>query len=232
MEIKKLEWDSQFFGFSVGNIFIREQKNEPIILNSDDYTLIQLKSIHPIEVISNTHHFSYEETRIIFSKDLVNIPKPDYPIINFDENPIAESLFYDLALESGKHSRYRLDENFSDQQFIDLYKLWIKNSINKTFADKIFYIKENENVKGFITLKIKNESKAEVGLIAVSPNVRRKGLGTILLQNIEYFCNQNHIKKLYIKTHLENINASIFYSKMNYEKSGKIILKNYWKKTF
>ena len=92
------------------------------------------------------------------------------------------------------------------------------------------FIKENENVIGFITLKVKNETEAEVGLIAVSQNIRRKGLGTMLLQYLEYFCYQNRIRKIYIITHLDNTNACKFYSKMNYEISEKLILKNYWKK--
>jgi hypothetical protein len=32
-----------------------------------------------------------------------------------------------------------------------------KNSINRSFADKIFYIKENDKILGFVTFKIKQE---------------------------------------------------------------------------
>ena len=40
--------------------------------------------------------------------------------------------------------------------FKKFYQHWIKNSINRSFVDKIFfYIKENDKILGFVTFKNK-----------------------------------------------------------------------------
>ena len=75
MEIRKLDWDSYFFDFPIGYIFIDKEppSNFSKILNSDIYTLIQIKSKQLINIISETHSLSYSEVKIIFSKNLSEI---------------------------------------------------------------------------------------------------------------------------------------------------------------
>ena len=229
MEIRKLDWDSYFFDFPIGYIFIDKEppSNFSKILNSDIYTLIQIKSKQLINIISETHSLSYSEVKIIFSKNLSEISDVDIEIIDFDDAPINENSLYSLAYEGGKYSRYKRDENFSDSMFKKFYQHWIKNSINRSFADKIFYIKENDKILGFVTFKIKQE-EAQIGLIAVLPKFQSKGFGNKLLKKVENYCLQNNIKKINIATQLENIPACNFYKKSGYEISEKIIIKNFW----
>ena len=70
MEIKKLEWDSQFFGFHVGDVFLEEDFSESKVFNSDYFSFIQFRSRNWFEIISDTHSLSYTETKIIFNKIL------------------------------------------------------------------------------------------------------------------------------------------------------------------
>ena len=143
---------------------------------------------------------------------------------------LANSLF-ELAYESGKYSRYKQDVNILEDRFKKLYQFWIKNSFNKTFADKIFYFKENENIVGFVTLKINNDI-AKIGLIAVSPNYQGKGIGKKLIAKTENFCFENNVKTLQIPTQMENLEACNFYKKMGYEISEKINIKHFWEKNY
>jgi len=229
MEIKKLEWDSQFFGFPVGDIFIEEHFSDSLVLNSDTYKFFQVRSVFPTNIVSDTHLLTYWETKTIFSKKLTEKHYLNDIIFDYDEFPLSENSLYDLAYESGKHSRYKQDENITEEKFKELYKLWIVNSINKSFADKIFYFKENEEILGFVTFKIK-ESFAQIGLIAVSPNSQGKGIGKKLLQCAENYCFKKNIEALFIPTQLENVPACNFYRKMGYEISEKIIIKHFWKR--
>lgn len=80
--------------------------------------------------------------KIIFSKNLSEISDVDIEIIDFDDAPINENSLYSLAYEGGKYSRYKRDENFSNSMFKKFYQHWIKNSINRSFADKIFTLKK------------------------------------------------------------------------------------------
>ena len=134
MEIKKLEWDSQFFGFPVGDIFIEEHFSDSLVLNSDTYKFFQVRSVFPTNIVSDTHLLTYWETKTIFSKKLTEKHYLNDIIFDYDEFPLSENSLYDLAYESGKHSRYKQDENITEEKFRELYKLWIVNSINKSFA--------------------------------------------------------------------------------------------------
>ncbi len=228
MEIKKLEWDSQFFGFLVGDVFLEKDFSESKVFYFDYFSFIQIRSRNSFEIISATHSLCYTETKTIFSKILKESNSLDEGVVDFDDSPLSDNSLYDLAYESGKFSRYRLDKKFSEERFKKLYQIWIENSINKSFADKIFYIREKEAILGFITVKI-NDNVAQIGLIAVLLQAQGKGLGKKLLLKTENYCLENNIKTIQIPTQLENIAACKFYEKRGYQISEKIIVKHYWK---
>lgn len=228
MEIRKLEWDSLFFGFFIGDVFI--ENNHPsnsVVFNSEFYTFIQVRSKSNFNIFSDTHSVSYSEIKIVFSKKIDQVSEIEDDVKDFDDFPIEEKTLYELAYESGKYSRYKQDENISDFKFKEFYRLWISNSINKSFADKIFYISENENILGFVTLKIK-DGEGFIGLIAVSSNFQGKGLGKKLLLKAENYCFLNNVNTLHIPTQFENIPACNFYRKLGYEISEKINVKHFW----
>lgn len=231
MEIKKLEWDSQFFGFPVGDVFLENDFSESSVFNSDYFSFFQVRSRMPFDIMSDTHSLSYMETKILFYKVLKESTNSEEGIIDFDDSPFTDDSLYDLAYESGKYSRYRQDKKISEVKFKELYQIWIRNSINKSFADKIFYIKEKENILGFVTVKIKN-NEAQIGLIAVLPNAQGNGLGKKLLLKTENYCFENDVKTLQIPTQSENILACKFYTKMGFKISEQIIIKHYWKNVF
>lgn len=231
MGITKLDWDSKFFGFPVGDLFIEKDFSNTRVINSNDFTFFQVRSKFSLDITSDTHSLSYLETKIIFSKVLNELNNLEDSIIDFDDFPITENSLYELAYESGKYSRYKQDSNILEDKFKNLYQIWITNSFNKSFADKIFYFKEKENVLGFVTLKIMNDT-AQIGLIAVSPNYQGKGIGKKLLSKTENYCFENNVKTLQIPTQMENIVACNFYRKMGYEISEKIIIKHFWDKNY
>lgn len=231
MEINKLEWDSQFFGFPVGDVFLENDFSESRVFNSDYFSFFQVRSRMPFDIISDTHSLSYMETKIIFYKVLKESTISEENIIDFDDSLFTDTSLFELAYESGKYSRYSQDKKVSEVNFKKLYQTWIRNSINKSFADKIFYIKEKEYILGFVTVKIKN-NEAQIGLIAVLPNAQGNGLGKKLLQKTENYCFENDVKTLQIPTQSENILACKFYTKMGYKISEQIIIKHYWKNDF
>ena len=89
------------------------------------------------------------------------------------------------------------NDSFTNQEKFELlYSKWIDNSINKEFADKIFYIKESNEFIGFVTVK-NSDSFSTIGLIAVSENYQGKGIGRKLLSNVEKYCISENIFLLY-----------------------------------
>lgn len=224
MKIKKLDWDSNFFGFEVGEIDTNSKFS-----NSENFELIVVKQTQNQTFEIQNFKNTFQETKVVFVKKLISISKTsiDESIIDYDNNPINKDSLYPLAYESGKFSRFKLDIRLNEK-FKILYSKWVDNSLNKEFADKVFYFKNDSEIVGFVTVK-NNNKYSTIGLIAVSQNYQGQGIGKKLLLKIEEYCISINILELRIPTQKENLLACKFYSKMGYTIFEETILKHYWR---
>ena len=144
MNIKYLQWDSDFFNKKIGELSPNEAINVPFNL-TQDYDLIIIKQIKDFSCEIDGYEKTFEETKVLFEKKLTfdNINEIVIEDTDFQNKPPED--FYDLAYESGKYSRFKLDLNLKNK-FQDIYKKWVDNSLNKTFAEKVFYIHSEETI--------------------------------------------------------------------------------------
>lgn len=228
-KIKTLDWDSNFFGFQIG-------------LLGDSYSYFESSHIEKYDLLIdkalenrtlNLTHFSlsFEECKVIYSKKINDLDfKSSTSILDEDEQHVLPSDLYKLAYESGKHSRFKLDNKFDIAKFKKLYQKWVENSLNKTFASKVFYVKDVSEIIGFITIK-KNKDYAEIGLIAVSEKYQGQGIGKQLLKKAEAYCLSQDIDELKIPTQKSNTKACAFYQKNGYNIQDELFIKHYWRNT-
>ncbi len=228
MICNRLNWDSEFFDIEVAEIDYNEVKNIGL-LNLENYDLIYLYNCLSKDISIPQFELKYQETKVIFTKKLQdqNIQFNNL-ILDTDSSPLSNEKFYPLAFESGKHSRFKLDPKFQSKKFRELYIKWVDNSINKQFADKVFYILQEDKVVGFVTVK-KHQALAKIGLIAVDSNSQGEGFGSILIEHVENYCIENELFELHIPTQKENILACKFYSKLGYSIKKEINIKHFWK---
>lgn len=227
MTIKPLKWDSDFFKKKIGELYIDKKNHD--VSNFSPFELIYVKSNYDIPFKTEGYIKTFVENKLIFAKTkLKSTYKKHKTIKSFFDLEVDVEQLYELAFESGKYSRYKLDNYFSDSEFTRLYKQWIDNSINKKFADDILVYSENEEVCGFLTYKI-NEKIARVGLLGVSTKKQGKGIGTKLLQTLEAKLHKQGIKKLRIPTQNINKQACDFYTKLGYSIEERIFIKHFWK---
>lgn len=224
--IKKLEWDSDFFGIEIGEFFYEEKVSES---NFDEYELIYVKSKIDNSLEIKNFENTFSETKLIFVKELKQNNNTNENIFSFKQLKIDKSLIYELAFESGKFSRFNLDPNFENDKFQELYKSWIDNSISNIFADDLLVYLEKNEIHGFITYKKENDI-ATIGLVAVSQNCQGKGIGSQLLKAVEHNLINNSIKTVLIPTQQINEIACNFYKKQGYRIKETLFIKHYWKK--
>lgn len=89
--------------------------------------------------------------------------------------------------------------------------------------------KENDKILGFIIAMIYVDRKALSGhilTIDVSPPHRRKGIGQMLLQEIEKIFKIKAVNTSHLEVREDNVAAISLYLKLGYQKIGK--LKNYY----
>ena len=228
--INKLNWDSDFFKANIGEVIL-DDSNDIDDSHAQDFDLIVIKQQKDKAIYLKKFSKQFEETKYVFAKQLTENLKlqiSNFEISNTDNQPIDAELLFNLAYESGKYSRFKLDSHFPESSFEHLYQLWVLNSINKQFADKVFYIKHtNHSIVGFVTIRI-HENHASIGLIAVSEGYQGQGIGKQLLQEVEGYCLSQQIKELQIPTQKKNTIACNFYKKNGYSVLEETIIKHYW----
>lgn len=219
--IRKLEWDSQFFSLNIG-----EWQD-----GTDDFSatfdVIYVKSTNSVSPEIEGYKKTFGERKVIFVKKLSDRTGTSANVRIANKADDVNTL-YELAYESGKYSRFRLDERFSLNNFEKLYRAWIDNSINGSFADEVLVYEEESHIEGLVTFK-KNSDNAVIGLIAVSPDRQGKGIGKKLLETVEQRLVQDGIYELRIPTQMENEAACTFYTKLGYTIAETTHIMHYWK---
>lgn len=218
--IKRLKWDSSFFGIEIGEWHYDEKNFAP----DHTFDLIYVKRDKELDLRLSGYVNSYSEIKLVFNKTLTPFNRISDNIVSVTE---ADYL-YELAYESGKFSRFRLDERIGIENFKRLYRTWVDNSLNRQFADDVLAYIENDKIIGFITYK-KSSYFAVVGLIAVSQGHQGKGIGRKLLRFVEGELVDNGIFNVQIPTQIVNTGACAFYEKEGYEIIESTHIKHYWK---
>jgi dTDP-4-amino-4,6-dideoxy-D-galactose acyltransferase len=227
MKVRPLEWDSHFFKKRVGEVLV--SGGEEIVTGAEDYDLLYVKSNSKINLEIEGFTNSYGETRLIFSKRIID---PDLSIDDhihsvFDVK-IDKKDLYELAFESGRYSRFQRDKRFTDEVFKNLYKEWIDNSFKKDIADEVFIFLEEKKILGFVSFR-KEGQAATIGLIAVNTKSRGKGVGSRLIQRVEKYLWNNQVLELRIPTQSTNSEAGEFYTKLGYKVIERTEINHYWK---
>ena len=224
--IKKLNWDSEFFNLKIGEVSYKDSKS----LNDQlEFDLLYVYSYSNFELQIKNFENTFSEVKLSFVKKISANKFIEPKIFSINDIDVNVNVIYELAFESGKNSRFLLDEKFSSNDFKRLYKKWVDNSVSKTIAEDILIYYDNNKVEGFVSYKIENKN-ATIGLIAVASNSQGKGIGGKLLNQIESILDKQNIEKLIIPTQLVNTQACNFYKKHGYFIEETKYIKHYWKK--
>lgn len=225
IKAKRLDWDSDFFNLEVGEL---------IIDTSDDFELgnfdlLYVKSNKKESIELNGFEKTHCETKVVFYKNLFDFQPISNQVVELSEINYSLNELNLLAFESGNHSRFKQDNKIDNRKFEELYELWVKNSINKSFADEVFIYLHETIIAGFVTFKVVGDY-AVIGLIAVSKAFQGKGIGKELLFKVENELLIKGINELRIPTQEENHQACGFYEKLGYKKFETINISHYWRK--
>lgn len=220
--IIELEWDSHFFNLKIGKLFSNEHDRVDInkirekVVN-EDYDLVYLFSQNKIEAINPV---DLKITYICYtSQELEN----EDLISEFKGLP---ELLYELAYQAGHKSRFKIDDRIPDNEYKRLYRLWIDNSVNRSFADYVKVYWEDAKPVGFITAK-KDINKISIGLIAVDNDNRGKGIGKKLMASIMAIGAKENLP-VEVSTQAANIGACRFYESLGFIVKEKSYIYHFW----
>jgi dTDP-4-amino-4,6-dideoxy-D-galactose acyltransferase len=239
MNIQRLEWDSEFLGFSVARIPNDTSCNEVSRLLQN----ARLNGVHLVYwstsvcTFEPTNLSGFDSSRIVdqvtFKKRLLSNANvqvtslDDFSIEPWNAVEGGKELF-ELALQAGNLSRFRLDPRFSTGVFQAMYRIWIDRSCCREIADAVYVVRAcNKVIAGLVTLSLK-EQCCSIGLIAVSQAYQRRGIGRALMQIAEAFARTNNCTEMSVVTQVQNNNATRLYEAAGFVVSGCMAWFHFW----
>jgi len=233
-QIEHLNWDSEYFGFSVARIILERSNKQDYdniieIIQATKNRLTYIM-ISPEEIDLNKKLVArgalLVDQRIIFEKETKIHDEIKWYIKEYEGEEIRDDLMT-LAIQAGRYSRFNNDKNIPKTEFERLYVKWITNSVNKSYALKTLYASDESKIIGIITLR-KNVDKAEIGLVSVDDLYRGRGIGKSLVQAADSVAFHLGYPIIKVATQAKNEQACRLYRKCCFEEMDKMNIYHYW----
>lgn len=229
-----LEWDSSFFSMKIASISIWEWDADFLSRSLDEYKkegidlvyLFVYEETDKVDTVLSGYHSRLVDCKRVYVCENVEKRRLDSNVFQYRGNASA---LYDLGIQAGINSRYKIDPDFPKIEFERLYKTWIDESIKGNMADYVFVYKNNSGFPvGLITLK-KKKNCISIGLVASDQSFRRRGIGTALMDSAKYSAYVERLS-LEVVTQAHNLAACSFYEKEAFIQKSQFAVYHIWLK--
>lgn len=230
MEIRKLDWDSEFFGLQIGRIDL-QTLDDAVDLALMHY---DLKYQYDLLYVFSKEGLSFDavgaelvDEKILYSKPCE--PREQYNDISFYKQEVPSEDLYRLALVSGGYSRFKLDERLPAGSYERLYTRWIENACPKDGTNKqILTFLDAQNVaKGMITIDHQGEM-GHIGLVAVDTDCQHQGIGGKIMSTLDGYLYSLGVKILEVPTQKANTDACCWYEKNGFKVKSVTPIYHWW----
>jgi len=237
--IKKLEWNSTFFGFNVAYLSCMHLTDN-IILKINKY--VQEENIHLIEYLCNCHDrrsvevaektgFHFTDIRLTFKKvirDKAEVFDPG----GFSFGKASEEDIPTLREKIGDHfykdSRYFFDGNFDIQKTNEFFQVWIEKAVMGTYDDECWCLYDSGEPVAYCTLRYDESQCAHIGLFGVDRKYRGRGLGSRMLDSVNNLLVGANIPLLHVVTQGRNYAAQRLYQSAGFRTESTQLWYHKW----
>lgn len=215
--MKKLKWDSDFWGIEVFHLEKSKEIKEELI-SSSTYMIQSLPHVSDLKFINylENNSFNFVESKITLQKALTNsiyIANNKFKLLTLQDLIYHRGDFYNLF---GKNSRF---EFFTPAKVNEFYYTWLVNSIKGEMDDAVIGYYMGNRLAGFVSYRM-GQSNLTIGLLAVFPEFQGKSVSQKLLNYVDYIALEKNIKSIQIATQGKNIHALNAYIKNGYHISS------------
>lgn len=215
MEIRALQWDSDFFELRIGRADISTKEDALSLANryeelKKQYDLLYIFDPDNVGFAANGARLVDE--KILYSKPCE--PRQQYSDVSFFKQASPSEDLHRLALVSGGYSRFRLDKHFPKGSYQRLYEKWIESACPQQGTNKQILIMPDTNdiVRGMITINHDGEL-GHIGLVAVDPDCQHQGIGGKIMSTLDGYLFDLGVKTLEVPTQKANTDACRWYEK-------------------
>lgn len=153
------------------------------------------------------HGFLLMDTLLYYGRSLqIPFPTSDVqvrPVVADEADGVAR-----LATEAfrGYGGHYHADPRLDIAKCDEVYSSWAYRScVSRQVAAEVQVAEQENQIVGFITLKLNSPQEGEVPLYGVSPTVQGKGIGRALMIAALNWCAAQNAKRMLISTQVTNL---------------------------
>lgn len=224
--IEKLNWDSEFFGYPVGKLYVETPESfdeEAFVKATSAYKLVYIFTEKPL---SYSRFALPADVKLTFQKEL-ELENTETRLHFFESDRHDYAALEKLAFQSGEYSRFKTDPGFDPKDFYRMYEIWIKKSLDS--EQSVVLVEEVDNqLAGFVTFDFNDSERATIGLIAVDSKIRGEGIGRKLMAQAEFAAFKAGKRQLKVATQQKNVLATNFYKNQGYTLSEQLFIYHYW----
>jgi dTDP-4-amino-4,6-dideoxy-D-galactose acyltransferase len=233
--IRRLDWDSSFFGFSIGEA--RATTRDELVGADQEGGREQLRCLYLLVRSEHFHLVQQAEAlgfrltgvrmsflaQAPFRADLTGTGATRVrPAQTADVAALEQ-----IATTAHPDTRFFADPEFTRQACEQLYATWIRRSI-EGWADQVFVADQDTGAPGaigssapvgYVTLHRSGDA-ARIGLIAVASGTRRAGVGRALMMEAFRWCDAQRVQGLSVATQAQNTSALRFYMRCGFGVDG------------
>jgi dTDP-4-amino-4,6-dideoxy-D-galactose acyltransferase len=235
--LEPLPWDSELFGFSVGRLSLGQATvadPRPWLEQGRGQGMRLVYCMVPWTEATQraaleAHGARCVDHKVRYRKVLrpVSLPIEDLQSVRGDFcGPDLEQ----LALVSGRYSRFRLDPRIDESVYERLYLAWIRRSLSGELADEVLVIRgDGSEAVAMVTLSRGTDGVgAAIGLVAVAVTQQGRGLGPRLMHGAQAWCLDRGIETLEVVTQGANRPACALYERSGFARVEEQAVYHCW----
>jgi dTDP-4-amino-4,6-dideoxy-D-galactose acyltransferase len=222
--IRRLDWDSSFFGFPIGEA--RATTEDELVAADQDgvreglrclYLLVRSEHFHLVQQ-AEALGFRLTGVRTSFLAEApfrVDLTGTGATRVRAAQTSDVAAL-EQIATTAHPDTRFFADPAFARQACEQLYATWIRRSV-EGWADQVFVADLDTDARpvGYVTLH-RDGHAARIGLIAVASGTRRAGIGRALMMEAFRWCDAQQVQGLSVATQAQNTSALRFYMRCGF----------------
>ncbi|HLP45170.1 MAG TPA: GNAT family N-acetyltransferase [Candidatus Deferrimicrobium sp.] len=221
--IKYLNWDSHFFGFSIGRIHALTCTEMHLRKKLEQAGKAKIQFVELFCDASDSESISACEGLAFHLADLrLTFKKKPGPDVTGDR--ALTGLTFKKAgpgdidgLKMTGHglfanSRYYRYPGFDRNKVDSMFQLWIEKAVTGEFDDELYYLSDETGILAFNSLKTKDNTTS-IGLFGVNEDHWGKGLGSLLLNKVSHLLHERQVTGLNVVTQGKNTSAIQLYQK-------------------
>lgn len=225
--VKKLDWDSNFFGINVAYISC-------LHLSSSIYKAISrfavANNIDLIEYLCNCHDrrsvqiaekegFNFVDIRLTFSRSLENFSSDTVMTGLIFRTAEANDLATLEAMAAPLYtkSRYFYDTKFRLDKAREFFQSWIGKAVNGTFDDECWCLCEAEKILAFCSLRYLQPYRVSIGLLGVREELAGQGFGKLILHKVMKLLAERGVTQISVVTQGRNYAAQRLYQSAGFK---------------